>query len=129
MILVVKRLFPAGLAAVLFVCSCASVPVVISEGLTSEELIQWGQEAVNRSRYGQALEYYNAVIERFPMDLEVICAAEYEIAFIYYKQGKYEEARRKFNSLLVRYEVADAEILPQQYRILANKVLERMSRK
>ena len=106
--------------------SCHSGPVYIPEGLTTMELIQLAQEASDRNRLNTALQYYETILERFPHDIDSVCAAEYEIAFIHYKQRNYESAREGFNNLLERYNVPDGALLPQQFRILSNIVLERI---
>ena len=112
----------ALLAAVLSV-SCATRSAVIPEDLTPAELIQRAQEASDRYRYSVSLQYYEVLIERFPFDIDNIIAAEYEIAFIQYKQKKYDTARTGFNNLLARYNTPDAVLLPQQFRILSEKIL------
>jgi tetratricopeptide (TPR) repeat protein len=117
------------LAAAAALGACRSGPIVVPLELSAAELIQRGQEASDRNRYNQALQYYEAILERFPSDIDDICAAEYEIAFIHYKQKRYVEARRELDSLLLRYTVPDAEFLPPQFKILANIVLERLSEK
>ena len=114
-------------AAVLFLTvSCLSGPVVVPEDLTPAELIQRGQEASDRNRYPASLQYYNALIERFPFNTDDVCAAEYEIAFIYYKQKKYDLAKNGFNLLLERYNAPDEQLLPQQYKILSNIILAKI---
>ncbi|MDR3166985.1 MAG: hypothetical protein LBT93_03490 [Treponema sp.] len=110
----------------LFTIGCASSPVDIPEGLSSAELIQRAQEASDRNRYKNALQYYDAILERFATNIDLVCAAEYEIAFIHYKQNKYELARNEFNALLARYDTPDEELLPPQFKKLAIIVLERM---
>ena len=107
-------------------CSCASV-VVIPEDLTAAELIQRGQEASDRNRYSIALQYYEAIVERFPYDTDSNCAAEYEIAFIRYKQKKYDIAKAEFNDLLARYNTPDEALLPPQFKILSQIVLDRIT--
>jgi outer membrane protein assembly factor BamD (BamD/ComL family) len=89
-------------------------------------LIQRAQEASDRNRYKQALQYYEVILERFPTNADLVCNAEYEIAFIHYKQNKYETAENEFNTLLSRYDTPDEELLPPQYKRLALIVLERM---
>jgi outer membrane protein assembly factor BamD (BamD/ComL family) len=102
-----------------------SGPVDIGSELTAAELVQRAQEASDRNRYKISLQYYEAVLERFPQDMEYVCAAEYEIAFIHYKQKKYDEAREEFTSLLARYDNnPDEELLPQQFKILSRKILD-----
>ena len=103
--------------------SCATRSVVIPEDLSPAELIQRAQEASDRYRYSVSLQYYETLIERFPLDIDSIIAAEYEIAFIHFKQRKYNSARTGFNNLLARYNTPDAVLLPQQFRILSEKIL------
>ena len=114
-------------AITVLVVSCVSGPVKISEDLTAAELVQRAQEASERSRYSLSLQYYETILERFPFDSEYVCAAEYEIAFIYYKQKKYEQSKAGFNALLERYDTQDEASLPPEYKILAQKILETIS--
>ena len=116
----------AFLALVVLMVSCITGPVVIPDGLTSAELIQRGQEASDKNRYSVSLQYYEAVIERYPFDIENVIAAEYEIAFIHYKQKQYNQAKTEFHALLQRYEVPDEELLPAQFKILSNIVLAKI---
>jgi outer membrane protein assembly factor BamD (BamD/ComL family) len=103
---------------------CTSGPANISDAITPAELVQKAQEASDRNRHKQALEYYGLVLERFPDRIEYVCAAEYEIAFLHYKQNKYDLSESELRKLLARYDSPDAELLPPQYRILANIVIE-----
>jgi outer membrane protein assembly factor BamD (BamD/ComL family) len=109
--------------------ACASGPIEVPAGLTPAELIQRAQEASDRSQYGRARQYYEAILTRFPSDSENVCAAEYEIAFIHYKQKNYEAAKSGFNKLLLRYNSPDAEVLPSQYKVLSGRVLENIAKK
>ena len=118
--------FGALMVFVLFLGACASTPIVVEDDLSPEELVQRAQEASERSKYDQAIQYYDAVLTRFPGDLSMVCAAEYEIAFIQYKQKRYEPSKEGFRTLLKRYASTDAALLPPQYRILAEKVLAKM---
>ena len=103
--------------------SCASKPITIPEDLTAAELVQRAQEASDRNRYSVSLQYYETILQRFYYDMEYVCAAEYEIAFIHYKQRKYDISKQGFNALLERYNTPDEELLPPQYKILARKIL------
>jgi outer membrane protein assembly factor BamD (BamD/ComL family) len=116
-------------AVILFISACATGPANIPEDLSPAELIQRAQEASDKSRYRLALRYYEAILERYATNIDLICAAEYEIAFIHYKQKKYETAEMEFRALLNRYNTPDEELLPQQFKKLANIVLERMAEK
>ena len=108
---------------------CASGPVSIPEKITPAELIQRGQEASDGNRFDQALQYYRAILERFPANIDMVCAAEYEIGFIHYKQNKYLDTKRELNALLDRYNSPDAVLLPAQYKRLSIIVLERIAEK
>jgi outer membrane protein assembly factor BamD (BamD/ComL family) len=109
--------------------SCATSSVYIPETLSPAEIIQRAQEASDRNRYNVALQYYQALLERNRDNLDLVCAAEYEIAFIHYKQRRYGQARDEFHALLERYEAPGGEQLPQQFKILANIVLGRIDEK
>jgi hypothetical protein len=114
------------LSAVLIMLSCSSSPVILPEEATADKLIQMGQEAAERERFDQALQYYQAVLDKFATRIDSICSAEYEIAFIHYKQKKYALAKTELYGLLARYDDRDAELLPSQYKILANIVLKKI---
>ena len=115
----------AFFALVILATSCATQSVVvIPEDLSAAEMVQRAQEASDRNRYSISLQYYEAILERFPNDAEYTSAAQYEIAFIYYKQKKYDQSKAAFNALLDRYNSPEGPLLPPQYRILAIKVLE-----
>ena len=116
----------AVFAAVVLAYSCAGGPVGIPYDLSPMEMVQRAQEASDRNRFSISLQYYEAILARFPHDIENVCAAEYEIAFIHYKQGRFDMARDGFNELLERYDALDGELLPARFRILSNIVLTRM---
>jgi len=118
-----------ALAAALCLAACATGALNIPQELTPAELIQRAQEASDRNRYNQALQYYTALLERNSTNIDLVCTAEYEIAFIYYKQKKYNQAKEGFNSLLERYEAPDGNMLPPQFKRLATIVLERIREK
>ena len=100
--------------------------VVISEDLSPAELIQRAQEATDRNRYNIAMQYYQALYDRNQDNIDLVITAEYEIAFIHYKQKNYHAARDGFNSLLEYYNSPDEILLPQQYKVLSNIVLQRI---
>jgi outer membrane protein assembly factor BamD (BamD/ComL family) len=115
------------LAAAVLAVSCASGPVSIPDELTPAELIQRGQEASDKNKYSVSLQYYEAILMRFPFDTDNICAAEYEIAFIHYKQKKYDAARSEFTNLLERYNTPDEELLPPQFKILSQIMMTKIT--
>jgi outer membrane protein assembly factor BamD (BamD/ComL family) len=108
---------------------CVSGPVNVTDETTPAELVQRAQEASDKNRYKLALQYYELILERFSDNIDMVCTAEYEIAFIHYKQRKYETAREEFNLLLERYNTPDEVLLPPQYKRLAAIVLERIAEK
>ena len=125
-----KTFFTAVLCmTVLALLGCATGLVFIPEDLTPAELIQRAQEASDKNRYKIALQYYQALYDRNYNNIDLVCTAEYEIAFIHYKKKKYIQAKTEFNALLDRYNASDDENLPQQFKLLANKVLERIEEK
>jgi outer membrane protein assembly factor BamD (BamD/ComL family) len=101
----------------------------ITDDVSPEELVQYAQEAMDHNLYKQALAYYELILDRFPGNDYMTCTAEYEIAFIHYKQKKYEEARSEFEALLKRYDTPDEELLPAQFKILTNIVLKQIETK
>jgi tRNA G37 N-methylase Trm5 len=117
-----------GLAA-LFFLSCASSRVNIPLELSPAEIIQRAQEASDRNRYSVALQYYQTLYERNLSNIDLVITAEYEIAFIHYKQKKYAQAREKIYAMLEYYDSADEAFLPPQYKILGHIVLNRLEEK
>jgi outer membrane protein assembly factor BamD (BamD/ComL family) len=101
--------------------------VEIPEDMTPAKIIQRAQEASDVNKYKIALRYYEALKERYGDSGEYLCTAEYEIAFIHYKQKKYSEARKEFENLLRRYEDVDAALLPPHFQILSEKTLARLT--
>ena len=112
----------------LFISGCAST-LNISEDLSPAELIQRAQEASDRNRYRVALQYYQALLDRNRDKIDLVITAEYEIAFIHYKQRKYQQSRTELESLLEYYNSPDEELLPLQFKRLAQIVLERITEK
>ncbi|GMO46496.1 MAG: hypothetical protein Ta2B_28080 [Termitinemataceae bacterium] len=106
--------------------SCGTRSNDISPNLTWQELVQQAQNATDRNEYKKAEIYYNTILERFPFDNEAVCGARYEIAFIHYKQKKWDQSRSEFLTLLERYEGVDSELLPEKYKILSNIVLKKI---
>jgi tetratricopeptide (TPR) repeat protein len=129
MINMIKR--PYILAAFAFVFlffSCAS-SANISEELSPAEIIQRAQEASDKNRYNLALQYYQALNDRNRSNIDLVITSEYEIAFIHYKQKKYQQAKTEFINVLEYYNTPDEELLPQHYKKLSTIVIERIDKK
>lgn len=103
--------------------SCRTTKFEISEGMTQAEYFQRAQEAAELPDWETAKAYYRAYIERYPEDTANILAAEYELAFITYKQGDLAEAGRMFAELLEKYEQNTDPTVPQWPRVLSQKLL------
>jgi outer membrane protein assembly factor BamD (BamD/ComL family) len=124
----IRFILAAAVAASFFV-SCAGVPKSIPADLSARELVQRAQEATDAYHYDAAIAYYKALGERFEGDPLYKTTADYEIAFIAYKQGKYAEAQAGFEALMARYAGPDGASLPPRYAILSKKVLEKIADK
>ncbi|MDR1095279.1 MAG: tetratricopeptide repeat protein [Spirochaetaceae bacterium] len=124
-----KRQLLAAAGAAFLAVSCYSGPVKLADGVTAAELIQQGQAAYEWNRYAQAVQYYEAVLERFPEDIDRVCESRYEIARIHYKQKKYVQARAEMEALRDRYDTGEGETLPTKFKILSEIVLGQIADK
>jgi outer membrane protein assembly factor BamD (BamD/ComL family) len=113
-------LFALIMAILLSSCATAN----IGEELSPAELIQRAQEASDRNRYKLALQYYQALRERNPGNTDLVITAEYEIAFIHYKQKKYQQAKDELDAVLEYYNTPDEVLLPQHYKRLSQIVID-----
>jgi outer membrane protein assembly factor BamD (BamD/ComL family) len=111
------------------VFSCTFGQVTVPEETPPSKIIQKAQEATDINKYQIAVQYYQILLERYGSINEYYCTGEYEIAFIRYKQKKYAEARRGFENLLVLYRAEGGGTLPPQFKVLAEKVLARITEK
>jgi outer membrane protein assembly factor BamD (BamD/ComL family) len=91
--------------------------------------VQLAQEATDAYHYDAAVAYYKALGERFGTEPLYRTTADYEIAFIAYKQGRYAEAKEGFDALLAKYAGPDGSSLPPRYAVLTKKVLETIAEK
>lgn len=118
------QLFTILVFTIIILSACQSTPPEIEEGLNPAELFQRAQEAViNDSDYETAMAYYEAVLERFPNDIQNRVIAEYEIAFLYHKMGDDKKAKQLFSTLLEKYEGEKAQVLPQWPKVLSEKLI------
>ncbi len=111
---------------IFFAASCATAPEIIPEDLSPAELIQRAQNAAEKKDYLNSVRLYQALLDRHPSNLTAVCAAEYEIAFIRYKQKNHKEAAERFKALLQRYEGEDAALLPTEFKVLSEKILTKI---
>ena len=95
--------------------------------MSPAEIIQRAHEAMDRNRYSVALQYYEALYARNRMNIDLVITAEYHIAHIHYKQGRFAQAREGMNDVLAYYDSPDEVLLPQHFKRLAQIVLERIA--
>ena len=126
--LVKKPLILAAFAIILLFSACAS-SMNISEDLSPAEIIQRAQEASDRNRYDTALQYYQALNERNRSNIDLVITAKYEIAYIHYKQKKYQQAMTELTDVLEYYNIPDEELLPQHFKKLSKIVIERIEKR
>ena len=117
-----------ALAAMLLLLSCATKANITSE-MSAAELIQRGQEAMDKNRYKAAIQYYEALHENNKTNIDLVITAEYHIGFIHYKQGKFDIARSELTAVLDYYNSPDEELYPQHFKKLSQIVLNSMEEK
>lgn len=109
----------------LFLTGCIGLPPKdIPEDLQPEEFFRDAQIAVTEwESYGRALSYYEEFILRYPDMKSKIIEAEYEIAFIHYREKEYDVAIAGFNSILDKYKTEEVYYYPDWARVLSEKLL------
>lgn len=111
-----------------FFISCNTVPEIPADA-SSTQLIQMGQDAMEFSNYTAAETYYNAVIQRYGMDISAYIEASYELGHLYLKQKKYALAYQKFDEILSTFENAEIGVIPAAYKKLATIGMEQIPAK
>ncbi len=113
------------LTVVILFSSCVTKPQEIDESLNPAELFQLAQAASESKNYDTAINYYEVFIRNYSDDIQRLVEAEYEIAFITYKQGDKNRAKNLFTSLLKRYEGDGSQVLPAWPMVLSQKLLKK----
>ncbi len=117
------------LLTVFIISSCTTTALVIDENLGSAELFQKAQKASNDKQYDTAIKYYEVFINKHSDDTQRLVEAEYEIAFINFKQGNLSKAKELFTALLDRYSGEGIQVLPAWPMILSKKLLKEIDSK
>ena len=118
------RVCLSALIFVICIVGCSTVPSEIPTDIEPKEYFQRAQEAVvERGDYDTALRYYETFVERHGDDIQLTVEAEYEIAFIHYKQGEIDLAKAEFDALIDKYFSDNAQLLPRWPLILTEKVV------
>lgn len=108
--------------------ACNSIPT-IPEDATATQLIQMGQDALEIPNYKAAETYYNAVIQRYGMDIATYIEASYELGHMYMKQKKYEQAYQKFDEIIATFENGEIGVIPAAFNKLAKMGMEEIPAK
>ena len=123
------RYFRGFLAAcagmLLLLGACRTSPPALEENLTAAEFFQRAQDAADQGEYARAIQYYTLFQQKHPEDAERGAWAVYEIAFLYHKTGRDEEALSLLSSLLERY-AKEGNSLPPAPQILASRLKTRI---
>lgn len=114
---------------ILFASACKSAPPINYDSLNKAEFFQKAQEASNKGDYKGALAYYNHFLAKYPDDIQKGIEADYEIAFIAYKQHDYKKANRLFTDILDKYSTDASQVLPAWPKVLSQKILKEMKEK
>lgn len=117
--------FIIATASAIILASCSTVPKIPADA-TSTQLIQLGQDALEVSNYTAAETYYNAVIQRYGMDVSAYVEASYELGHMYLKQKKYSQAQAKFTEILDIFANAEIGIVPAAYKKLAKMGMDQI---
>jgi len=116
-------------AFVIVILFSSCLTAKITDDMSAAEIMQRAQEAMDRNSYNVAAQYYRVLHERNQTNIDLVITAEYHLAFIHYKQGRYEQAREELNKVLGYYNSRDQELLPQHFKRLAQVVLESITEK
>ncbi|MCL2264665.1 MAG: hypothetical protein FWC22_01370 [Treponema sp.] len=116
-------------AAIIILLSGCKTTAVISADMSSAEIIQRAQEAMDKNRFNAAIQYYEALYTRNQNNIDLIITAEYHIAFIHYKQKKYDLAVEGLKGVLAHYNTPDEILLPQHFKRLSQIVLQTIDNK
>ncbi len=124
-----KRILLFMMLIVLLLTSCHSLKKDLENpDLTPEEFFQKAQEAViDWNRYKLAIQFYEEFMRRYPDMKNKIIEAEYEIAFIKFKQRKLDEAEERFNRILEKYNTDEAVYYPSWPALMSSKGLENIA--
>ena len=121
------RLLAAAAFTIVMFTACQTTPTEVPEDASAPKLFQLAQDAIDNDNFEGALAYYEAALDRFEDDPEVATTARYEIGFIHYRQGRYDEALPYFERVLATYEDGEQRI-SEWPRVLAGRMLDEMGR-
>jgi tetratricopeptide (TPR) repeat protein len=125
-----KKISLVTIFAFLVIAGCGPAPLVPEKELQAydvRKVMELGAQNYSGYYYDSALYYYNEVCKIFTNDtseeMDSRAWAKYEIGYINYMQGKYDEANRYFD------EVLSLKLANSAPQILANEMKEKIKRK
>ncbi len=111
------------------ISSCVSAADKLDPSWSPEIFFKNAQDAMDKNHYQDAIFYYEVFLVRYPEDIARRVTAEYEIAFIYYKMGKYKIAETQFAAILKKYEDSPYAVLfPPRFKQLCETGLKNIEK-
>ncbi len=108
-----------------FFFSCVSSTLDVADDATSIEIIQLAQTSLDRGMKKRAISYYELLLRRYGMNTNLYIEARFEIAHIYMKQRRYEEAIPIYDEIIDLYNTSAPGQFPGVFRKLSEKDLEK----
>lgn len=112
----------AGFALLGF--SCRTTPDEIPDD--DREIVQRAQEANDSGNYKLAINYYKALLEKYGDSPNIYVEGNYEIAHIYTKKKKYEQAVPILEEILEIYNNVAPGSIPGEYKKLSQMDLAKV---
>ncbi|MGC8764423.1 MAG: hypothetical protein ACP5QT_00840 [Brevinematia bacterium] len=107
--------------------SCFKMSTVLPEEklreMSSTKVMELADEKYQANEYNEAMYYYEFARKTFTNEIDVVAWATYEVGFIKYQQGKYEEALKMFEETSRMNTINNAPV------ILALQMKERVQKK
>ena len=118
------KYFSAIIAILLTLNSCTTYDTALQEQWSEEYFFKTAQQAFDRGNLSESLFFYEVFLLRYPQNHSKGIAAEYERAYILYKQKKYDQSELFFSTILEKYNSNPyAYLYPQAYRVLSEKII------
>ncbi len=108
------------ISSIFLFVSCATVPEEVPYDVTESELLQLAQSAIDNSNTKAARFYFETMISRFGMNHASLVVAEFELAHLDVKEGRFADAKPVLERIISYYEDPQlAAVLPSEYKKLA----------
>lgn len=107
--------------------SCASTKTLeVAEGATEREIIQMAQSAWDSGKKDDAEFYYKTLVQRYGMNTATYVEGRYELAHLYIKEKRYEEAYPLLTEILDIYKNTEPGYLPGTFRKMSENDLAKI---